>query len=114
VHHQAARRWLAALNDAFATCPITEGTLVRHFLRQGKDSSAAQAVLAAIHEHPRHEFWPDSVSYRDVPLAGVIGHQQVTDAYLAQLARVHRGKLVTLDRGLAALHTDVVELIPPA
>jgi toxin-antitoxin system PIN domain toxin len=112
VHYQAARRWLAAVGDAFATCPITEGSLVRHILRQGKDSSTAQAILAAIHEHPRHEFWPDSLSFRGIPLRGIIGHRQVTDAYLAQLARTYQGKLVSFDRGLADLHGDVVELIP--
>ena len=36
-----------------------------------------------------------------------MGHRQVTDAYLAALARHHRGKLASFDRGLVALHTDV-------
>lgn len=71
-----------------------------------------RAVLEALAEHRRHEFWADTVSYRDVPLGGVIGHRQVTDAYLVQLARAHQAKLVTFDRGLAALHGEVVELIP--
>lgn len=30
-----------------------------------------------------------------------------TDAYLAALARHHKGKLVSFDRGLVALHADV-------
>jgi uncharacterized protein len=37
----------------------------------------------------------------------VLGHRQVTDAYLAALARHHHGKLATFDKGLAALHSDV-------
>jgi predicted nucleic acid-binding protein len=69
-------------------------------------------VLTAIHEDPRHEFWPDDLAYRDVPLRGVIGHRQVTDAYLVALARRHGAKLATFDEGLAALHDDSVELIP--
>ncbi|GFG85164.1 PIN domain-containing protein [Mycolicibacter algericus] len=60
---------------------------------------------------PRHEFWPDSLSFADVTLTGVIGHRQVTDAYLAQLARAHNGRLATFDRGLAELHSDVAELL---
>ena len=32
---------------------------------------------------------------------------RVTDAYLAALARHFGGRLVTFDRGLAALHADV-------
>lgn len=45
-------------------------------------------------------------------MAGVIGHRQVTDAYLAQLARAHDGRLASFDQGLAKLHSDVVDLIP--
>ena len=61
---------------------------------------------------PRHEFWPDDVSYGDVPVRGIVGHRQVTDAYLAQLARAHHAQLATFDQALAMLHTDVVELVP--
>jgi len=32
-------------------------------------------------------------------MTGVIGHRQVTDAYLAALARHHRGQLATFDPG---------------
>ncbi len=58
------------------------------------------------------EFWADSISYREVPLGGVIGHWQVTDAYLVQLGRAHGAKLATSDRDLVGLHSDIVELIP--
>jgi hypothetical protein len=33
-----------------------------------------------------HEFWTDQVPFTDVAMTGVIGHRQVADAYLAQLA----------------------------
>jgi hypothetical protein len=36
-----------------------------------------------------------------------MGHRQVTDAYLAALARQQGGRLVTFDAGLAVLHPDV-------
>ena len=61
---------------------------------------------------PRHEFWPDAVSFDAVPLDGVIGHRQVTDAYLAHLARVRKGRIATFDQGLAKLHPDVADLVP--
>jgi predicted nucleic acid-binding protein len=69
--------------------------------------------LARLTGLPSHEFWPDSLSYHMVQMARVIGHRQVTDAYLAQLARDHGGRLATFDEGLAALHRDVADLIPP-
>jgi toxin-antitoxin system PIN domain toxin len=111
VHNAAAEAWLAESGDPFATCPITQGSLVRLLIREGQSGAAARAVVAGVSDHPRHEFWPDSVSYRDVPLGGLIGHRQVTDAYLVGLARAHSGILATFDRGLASQYADVVELI---
>jgi len=91
---------------------ITQGSLVRFLVRTGQTATAARGVVSAIENANRHEFWPDSVSFADVDLAGVVGHRQVTDAYLAQLARSRNGQLATLDSGLAHLHGDVAILIP--
>lgn len=41
----------------------------------------------------------------------LIGHRQVTDAYLAQLARSRAGRVATFDGGLVELHGDVAEAI---
>ncbi len=112
VHHDAAEAWLGGSKIRFATCPITEGSLVRLLVREGQPAEIAIAVIRAVAADPRHEFWPDAVSYQDVPVQGVIGHRQVTDAYLAQLARNRGGRLVSFDNGLAELHHDVVDLIP--
>lgn len=113
VHHSPARRWFAACRAPFATCPITQGTLLRMLLRGEAVASidAAAQVLAGFTAHPRHRFWPDDASYTDITWQGVLGHRQVTDAYLAAMARRNGGKLATFDRGLAALHTDVAVLI---
>ena len=116
VHHAAAERWFAADSRAFATCPITQGTLIRLLLqlRAVPDAGSAITVLKLLGAHPRHRFWPDALDYLQVQWQGVLGHRQVTDAYLAALARHHGGWLATFDQGLAALHPDVAELIPCA
>jgi uncharacterized protein len=114
VHHDAAAEWLSAFDAAFATCPITQGSLVRFLVRAGQSAACARDVVSAIEKANRHEFWPDSVSFADVEVGGVVGHRQVTDAYLAQLARSRTGRLATLDTGLAHLHSDVAVLIPVA
>lgn len=44
-------------------------------------------------------------------MTGVIGHRQVTDAYLAGLARARKGSLATFDRGRVAVHHDVALLV---
>lgn len=114
VHHAAAEAWLSNSGERFATCPITEGSLVRLLIREGQPAETAQTIITAVGDDEQHEFWRDDVSYRDVPLKGVIGHRQVTDAYLAQLARTRGGRLATFDRGLSQLHSDIAELVPTA
>jgi uncharacterized protein len=112
VHHVAAENWFAGLSGNFATCPITQGSLMRLLIREGQSAATAKAVLNGTTAHPRHEFWPDDVEYADVPIHGIIGHRQVTDAYLVQLARARVSRLATFDQALAKLHDDVVDLVP--
>jgi toxin-antitoxin system PIN domain toxin len=112
VHHGQAEAWFAASRTGFATCPITQGSLMRLLIREGQTAEAARSVLQEIISNPRHEFWPDNASYHDIPIAGIIGHRQVTDAYLAHLARSYSARLVTFDQALAKLHADAADLIP--
>ncbi len=96
----------------FATCPITQGSLMRLLIREGQPAATAQAVLAGATGDARHEFWPDDAGYADVPIQGIIGHRQVTGAYLARLARARGSRLATFDQAMAGLHNDVADLIP--
>jgi uncharacterized protein len=110
-HHDRAARW-AANAGQLALCPIVEGALVRYLLRAGETHATATEVLAAFHTSPRCEFWADSVSYAAVDLTHVIGHRQVTDGYLAELAVSRGGLLATFDQALAKTLPDRTELIP--
>jgi len=112
IHHDEAWDWFDSRNDPFATCPITQGTLLRYLLRAGETTQAALGALHQIVELHQHVFWPDEIGYDPSMMSGVIGHRQVTDAYLVELASYFGGSLVTLDKGLAALHGHRVELIP--
>lgn len=112
VHHPAAENWFTATDEEFATCPITQGSLTRFLIREGQSAEVARTVLTVTLDDPRHEFWPDSLSYTQVPTKGITGHRQVTDAYLAQLARFKNGRLATFDQALSKLHSDVAELVP--
>ena len=115
VHHEAAVRWFMSLDAPFATCPITQGTLLRMLLqfKAVRDVAGAVGFLEKFTAHPRHRFWPDSLPYASISWNGVFGQRQVTDAYLAALARHHAGRLATFDQGLAALHVDIAELLEP-
>lgn len=112
VHHDAAAVWLAGSDADFATCPITQGSLVRFLLHSGQTAGTARSIVRALETSERHTFWPDDISFTDVDVTGIVGHRQVTDAYLAHLTRKNDGRLATLDTGLAHLHSDVAILIP--
>jgi toxin-antitoxin system PIN domain toxin len=111
VHHSAAETWFVGVSGNFATCPITQGSLMRLLIREGQSATTARQVLAGVCADPRHEFWPDDVLFTDVPTQGIVGHRQMTDAYLAQLARARGSHLATLDQAMAKLHHDVAELV---
>ena len=80
VHHAAAQRWFAASSCPFATCPITQGTLLRLLLRVGEVApQIAVEVLSRLAAHARHRFWPDTSNYEQISWRGVLGHRQVID-----------------------------------
>ncbi len=66
----------------------------------------ALEVLSGSLDHPGHRFWTEDIPVPDA-LAHfgrrLLGHQQVTDAYLLGLAIHKKGRLVTLDASLASL-----------
>jgi len=80
VHHGLAEAWFVASGGGFATCPVTQGSLMRLLIREGQTAESARSVLQEITSDSRHEFWPDNASYHDIPVAGIIGHRQVADA----------------------------------
>jgi toxin-antitoxin system PIN domain toxin len=110
VHHDSAKRWLQDGHE-FATCPITQGTLIRFLIRFGASAAVAMTTLADLAALRSHSFWPDDLAYGEVDMGRVVGHRQVTDAYLAQLARRNGARLLTLDQGLSSTHSDVAELL---
>ena len=114
VHHQRVKEWFGRLSEEFATCVITQGTLPRLHMQLASDTSAraAWAALDRVRNHPRHVFWPETFGYEGVQITRVQGHRQVTDAWLAEFARRHGGKLATMDHGLATDQSDVALLIP--
>ncbi|PWH06028.1 VapC toxin family PIN domain ribonuclease [Brachybacterium endophyticum] len=116
-HHGRAEMWFAGLgafvgDDAgFAVCPLTEGALVRFFLRVGESARTATVALEQLRAHPRCRWWPDDVSYADVDMAELRAHRQATDVYLAALAERHGGILATFDRALHALRPENTVLL---
>jgi toxin-antitoxin system PIN domain toxin len=113
-HHARVKAWFEALADTFHTCSVTEGTFLRLHMMLATDTTSAAAWknLTLIQSDPMHRFIDDGFSFENVSNKGIQGHKQVTDAWLAQLARRHDTRLATLDAGLVAVHPDVGFLIP--
>ncbi len=109
LHHRAATAWLAAHRRAgWASCPLTQNGCIRILSQPAypNPQPAAQVAerLAAAAADPSHAFWPDDVSLVEperVVWRHVLGPRQVTDVYLLALAVQHRGRFVTLDRGVS-------------
>ena len=107
--HSRATQWFREAGR-FATCPITQGALVRFHMRFGMQPSIGKAkrIIAQIVQLSNHEFWPDDIGYGQIAENGIVGHKQVTDAYLVALARSHDGLLATMDEALAAFHPNAL------
>jgi uncharacterized protein len=112
VHHSAAGSWFSSTDVPFATCPITQGSLIRHLFRAGHSPGDIGLAIDRIQGLKRHTFWSDNRPFDNAVVSGLIGHRQVTDAYLAHLTRSRKGNIATIDRALAAAHADVAVLVP--
>jgi len=110
--HELAVKWFVRCRGkGWATCPFTQAGFVRivsnpAFSRDAVQPREATHVLGANTAAGDHQFWPDEAPFAEaVAFAGVrlIGHQQVTDAYLLGLAIRRGGVLATLDEHIAGL-----------
>jgi toxin-antitoxin system PIN domain toxin len=115
IHHERVHRWFGNLKqDRFATCVVTQGTLLRVHMRTASDGSATAAwrALEGVSSHSKHVWWGDTLSFLEVPHRHLQGGAQVTDAWLVAATRRRKGRVATLDSGFTGLHPDVAVLIP--
>lgn len=110
--HELALKWFTRHRaKGWATCPITQAGFVRivsnpAFSRDAVQPREAIHVLSANTAAKDHVFWPDELPVAAaVAFTGVrlMGHQQVTDAYLLGLAIRRGGVLATLDQRITTL-----------
>ncbi|MCL2736899.1 MAG: hypothetical protein FWD75_09790 [Propionibacteriaceae bacterium] len=103
MYHEIAHQWFTDTRR-YATTPITESGLLRIALNPTVMATEihtkdALASLRSLKADPRAEFLPDDSSLADasIDLVGLVGHRQVTDMHLVNLAAAHKARLVTLD-----------------
>ena len=107
-HHDVAHEWLST-TAGFATTPLTETGFVRVMMTRTPTNdplTGTQALdrLRELRALDNATFWPDGTSLAD--LRAVTGHlhgpKQVADTHLLNLVIAAGGRLVTLDKGIAA------------
>ena len=113
--HGRAQSWFAKNSRVgWATCPFTQAAFVRIISNPAFSADAvlpveALRLLTANLNHPTHQFWADNISLWDAVRhfeGHLVGHQQITDAYLLGLAIHKKGKLATMDRTILALLSE--------
>jgi uncharacterized protein len=110
--HARVQRWFAQnARHGWATCAMTQAGFVRivsnpQFSRQVVSPLDALQVLEGSVQHASHQFWTEDIGV-SMALAQfgsrLVGHRQITDAYLLALAIHKKGRLVTLDGGVSSL-----------
>jgi toxin-antitoxin system PIN domain toxin len=110
VFHRRVLEFFETEDLQIATCPIVENGVIRilNVPSYGRIGPVGfEPVAAKLHDicsELDHEFWPDDISFRQagqVNWPRILGHGQITDAYLLALAVAKGGCLMTLDHRVA-------------
>jgi hypothetical protein len=117
-HHEAMVEWFRRHARAgWGTCALTQAGFVRVLSQPALGASASTVgELAAALEHNlahrAHRFVPLDFGFDEVLACcsgGLVGHRQVTDAYLLNAAVRAGMKLLTFDHGVNALLATAAE-----
>lgn len=108
VHHPDASTWFSDhVHEGWASCPITQNGCLRIVSHprypNGLEVADAISRLKTAVSTPYHRFIPDDISLLDdkaIDRRHLLGHRQLTDAYLLALAVAHEARLVTLDKSV--------------
>jgi len=119
-HHATAHRWFRReVRYGWATCAITQLAFIRlssnpAYTAEAVTPGAAAALLQQYCDHPHHQFWESPAAAEPRLYQQALGHQQVNDAWMVELARQRHGRLVTFDAPLQVHDAAgvVVHVIP--
>ena len=125
IHNTEALKLFRQPKLAIASCALTENGVLRvlnlpgYANRAPPGFDAVREKLALACGDVDHAFWSCDVSLRDASILNwsrIMGHNQITDAYLLALAVHHDGALATFDhrvtpsavRGATAKHLKLL------
>ncbi len=114
VHHLAMTEWFSVSGLDWALCPFTEAGVLRFLTRPktgGMSMEEASLMLTRLKERTGYHYQPISGDWDSLtaPFSKrLLGHKQITDAFLLGLA-IHEGlTLVTFDRAILHLAGDQI------
>jgi predicted nucleic acid-binding protein len=83
-------------------------------IKNAVNPADAITLLRRMRAHPGHRFWQKLPRLDALGHLGLAGHQQVTDAYLALVAKANDGVLATFDAAVAAWfrREKLIEVLP--
>ncbi len=118
-HHAQAHAWFAAgARQGWSTCAFTQLGFIRLSSSPAYTAGAVtpQDAATLLRQWTRiksHRFWTSPAADNPALYVRALGHQQVNDAWLVEVARRNSGRLVTLDTRLPvhALESGLVEVI---
>ena len=111
-HHARIHRWFAAhASEGWASCAFTQAAFLRIVSQPsfaGRAVPMTDVASSLLHSiaHKQHRYLastPDLATLMATCTGGVVGHRQVTDAWLLSTAGQHKMKLLTFDQGLSML-----------
>jgi uncharacterized protein len=117
--HAQAHAWFSAAGKkGWATCAFTQLGFIQLSSNPAYTANAVspQDAAALLQQWTRlktHRFWNSPTADAPAIYARAIGHQQVFDAWLVEVARCNSGRLATLDTRLPvhAREAGLVEII---
>ena len=111
-HYARAQEWFnASVKNPWVVCPLTEAGFIRvttnpSYRPVPRSFGQAMAILQMMKAYPGYSFWGIDESWVSLTApfgSRILGHQQVTDAYLLGLAIKKNGLLVTFDGAIRSL-----------
>ena len=107
--HAAAVRTIETKRSRWATCALTQLGFIRlssnpSVIPGAKSPAECAALLEAMVSDPLHVYFDRLPSVTGSTMCrGLLGHNQVTDAYLLHLAHGHDAVFMTFDKRLLSL-----------
>jgi len=122
IHNRPAEKWFSTPGLPWAMCALTEGAVLRFFLRPeiGYKMTQVNGMLECLKQRSGYRYQPISTDWQTLTepfFSRLHGHKQVTDAFLLGLAIQENLLLTTFDQGimhLAGQHREFVRLLESA